>query len=82
MGTSHEVTTEDGEKLIYSSRITADNNVTDRAIRKWIARGHFPVPDGNLHGRNFWRLSTYRAWQADVMAGKFAQKRAFGSQAA
>jgi hypothetical protein len=65
----------DGGRLIYMSRITADNNVTDRSVRNWIARGVFPQPDANLHGRNAWRLETYRAWQTDVMAGKFKKHR-------
>lgn len=60
---------------IYSSEITAKNGVTTRCLRKWIATGRFPTPDGNLHGRNFWFLSTYRRWQQDVLAGKFAQTR-------
>jgi hypothetical protein len=65
----------DDGRLIYMSHITADNSVTDRAVRKWIERGVFPPPDTNLHGRNAWRLETYRAWQADVMAGTFKKIR-------
>ncbi len=60
---------------VYSSRIAAENGITDRCLRKWISEGKFPPPDGNLHGRNFWLPATYHAWQADVIAGKFRQAR-------
>lgn len=60
---------------IYSAEITANNLVTTRCLRKWIAAGRFPAPDGNLHGRNFWLLSTYQRWQQEVLAGKFKQER-------
>jgi hypothetical protein len=62
--------TEDGP-LVFMSEITRDNGVTDRGVRKWRMTGKFPAPDGNLNGRNFWRRSTYRQWQADVLAGKY-----------
>jgi hypothetical protein len=61
---------EDGP-LVFVSEITRDNDVTDRGVRKWITGGKFPQAEGNLNGRNFWRRSTYRQWQADVLAGKY-----------
>jgi hypothetical protein len=64
-----------GDPRIYSAEITANNLVTTRCLRKWIAAGRFPAPDGNLHGRNFWLLSTYQRWQHEVLAGKFKQER-------
>lgn len=67
------------DSLIFVHRIMADTGVTDRAIRKWIAKGTFPEPDGNLNGRNFWLRDTYRQWQTDVLAGKYTQKRSFGA---
>jgi hypothetical protein len=60
---------------IYSAEITANNLVTARCLRKWIAAGRFPVPDGNLNGRNFWFVSTYQRWQEEVMAGTYKQER-------
>lgn len=61
---------------IFSGPIRKENgNITDRGFRKWIAAGKFPQPDGNLNGRNFWLLGTYRRWKADVLAGKFKQGR-------
>ena len=67
---------------LWSSLITQDNNVTDRCLRKWIATGRFPAPDGNLNGRNFWLRSTYERWKADVLAGKYSQQRRPGAVAA
>jgi len=63
-------TLEDGP-LVFMSEITRDNCVTDRGVRKWHKTGKFPAPDGNLNGRNFWKRSTYRKWQADVLDGKY-----------
>jgi hypothetical protein len=62
-------------QLVYMGRICADNGVSDRSVRTWIARGLFPAPDTNLHGRNCWRLETYRQSQRDLMAGKFSKQR-------
>ena len=61
---------EDGP-LVFTSEITRDNDVTDRAVRKWRMTGKFPPPDGNLNGRNFWLRSTYERWKTDVLAGKY-----------
>jgi hypothetical protein len=66
-------------RLVYSIDIASDNGITSRCLRKWIQKGRFPPPDGNLHGRNFWLRSTYERWQADVLAGKYSQPRRPGS---
>ncbi len=60
---------------IFAARICAENSIGGRALRKWIQRGVFPKPDGNLLGRNFWTVSTYRQWLADVDAGKYRLAR-------
>jgi len=65
----------DASKRVYSADIIADNKVTDRCLRKWVVSGRFPAPDGNLNGRNFWLASTYKRWQAEVLAGKYSQQR-------
>lgn len=65
----------DAEQFIFSSDVTRENRVTDRSLRKWIAAGRFPPPDGNLNGRNFWFEKTYRVWRDDVVAGKYARQR-------
>jgi hypothetical protein len=64
-----------GAIRVYSDRIRIENGVGDRCLRKWIARGLFPIPDGNLAGRNWWHASTYERWLDDVAAGKFRQDR-------
>jgi hypothetical protein len=66
-------------QLIYMPDIRADNRVTDRCVRNWIASGRFPPPSGNLNGRNFWTLDVYRQWQAELQAGKYALHRRPGS---
>lgn len=68
-------TEESGEnqQLVYSADVCRDHRISQRCLRKWLAKGRFPRPDGNLHGRNFWLRSTYRSWQVDVRAGKFAR---------
>lgn len=63
------------DRLVWSREIAAALNVTDRALRNYIADGTFPRPDGNLHGRNFWRKSTVAAFQSDLFAGKFRATR-------
>ena len=65
----------DEGRLVFSPEICLDYSVTDRALRKWVATGRFPVPDGNLHGRNFWFARTVRAHKAEVVAGRFRQVR-------
>jgi hypothetical protein len=70
------------DRFVYMSDVCADVGVTDRRIRKWIVKGFFPQPDANLRGRNCWRLSTFRSWKADVLAGKYSQQRRPGAVAA
>jgi hypothetical protein len=70
-----------GDRLVYMSDVCADVGVTDRCVRKWIVNGHFPQPDANLRGRNCWKLSTFRAWKADVLAGKYSKERRPGISA-
>ena len=55
--------------------IARDRGITDRGLRKQIARGDFPAPDANLNGRNLWRRSSYLTWKEEVLAGKFAKVR-------
>jgi hypothetical protein len=68
-----------GAVRVWSAHITRDNGVTDRCLRKWIATGRFPHPDGNLNGRNFWEAETYRRWKADVLDGKYRKERRPGN---
>lgn len=63
------------DQLVYTSTITSDVGITDRCLRKWVATNKFPAPDSNLNGRLVWKLSTYSAWKADVLAGKYHQRR-------
>lgn len=58
---------------VFVPEITRDCAVTDRTLRKWISQSRFPQPDGNLHGRCFWRRDTYRSWQSQVLSGLYAK---------
>lgn len=60
---------------IWASQIWTAEGVTDRGFRKWIVKGTFPKPDGNVNGRNFWLRSTYERWRADVLVGRYAVRR-------
>jgi hypothetical protein len=60
---------------VWAPQICRQEGVTDRCHRNWIASGKFPPPNGNMNGRNFWLRSTYEQWKADVLAGKFCQRR-------
>lgn len=71
----------DDDRLVYTADVCADVGVSDRCVRKWIAKGIFPAPDTNIGGRNCWRLATFRAWKADVLAGKYSQRRRPGVSA-
>ena len=64
---------DDAGSLVFMREIRRDNAVTDRCVRKWIAAGKFPQPDGNRCGRNFWLRKTYRRWQEHVLAGGLKQ---------
>lgn len=61
--------------IVFTSEITSDVCIGDRGLRKQVATGRFPAPDGNLNGRNFWLRSTYERWKADVLAGRYSQRR-------
>jgi len=67
---------------VWSPEIRRAEGIGDRGFRKWIASGRFPLPDGNLNGRNFWLRSTYVRWKADVLAGRYAQYRRPGGASA
>jgi hypothetical protein len=57
--------------FVFMQQIKTECNVTDRGVRKWIQKGRFPKPDGNLNGRNFWLPETFAQWKADALAGKY-----------
>jgi hypothetical protein len=61
--------------ILFAAQIAAQLNYTGRGLRKLIARGVFPKPDGNLCGRDFWRAENYRHFQVDLFAGKFRLER-------
>ncbi len=60
---------------VWSSEVLRREGVCDRALRKWVRRGRFPKPDGNLLGRNWWWRSTYDTCRTEVLAGRYAQQR-------
>jgi hypothetical protein len=64
---------------LWAHEIRRAESIGDRGFRKWIAESRFPTPDGNLNGRNFWLRSTYERWKADVLAGRYAQRRRPGA---
>lgn len=78
MSTSASKCANTDSEIVWGHIILKDVCITDRGLRKWIAGGIFPKPDGNLNGRNFWKRETYKRWQADVLAGKYAKKIGFG----
>ncbi len=76
---THSVAVQPVAQRVYTSCITAENRITGRCLRKWVAAGRFPSPDGNLNGRNFWLVSTYESWKAEVLAGRYSQRRRPGT---
>ncbi len=60
--------------LVYVPEIKADIGIGDRGQRYQVLAGKFPPADGNLNGKNFWYRSTYRRWQADVLAGRYRKE--------
>jgi predicted DNA-binding transcriptional regulator AlpA len=68
------------EGFVLTRQIMQEQSVTDRCIRKWIANGRFPKPDGNRNGRNVWLPSTYAKYCEDVLAGRYAIKSSFISE--
>ena len=69
------------DELLPTRFITLDRRITDRALRKQIARGAFPKPDANIDGRNYWKASTYTRWKNDALAGRFARAVRVGRSA-
>lgn len=63
------------EPMLDGSFINTDLGVCSRTRRNHRAKGILPAPDTNLLGRHLWRLSTYRQFKADLLAGKFAMTR-------
>jgi hypothetical protein len=63
------------EPFVDRADIGSDLRVSSRALRNYRAKGILPVPDANLQGRDLWRLSTYRKFKEDLLAGKFALTR-------
>lgn len=68
------------ERLVFVAEIVKDLSLTQRGLRKWILAGKFPQPDGNLYGRNFWQLATYRQWKNGALAGKYSRQTALCSK--
>jgi hypothetical protein len=60
---------------VWSPEIRRNESIGDRGLRKWIAEGRFPRPDGNINGRNFWLRPTYERWKAEVLEGRYARYR-------
>lgn len=50
---------------------TLEGKVTTRTIRNRIAAGTFPQPDAIRDGVPVWLRSTYRKYQAAVLAGEY-----------
>jgi hypothetical protein len=63
------------DTLIDGAFIESDLGIARRSRCNYRRRGVLPPPDTNLLGKNFWRLSTYRQFKADLMAGKFSLVR-------
>lgn len=63
------------EPLIDGSYIQHDLGIGSRSRRNYRAKGILPPPDANLLGRDLWRLSSYRKFKADLLAGKFSLVR-------
>ncbi len=63
------------EPMVDGSFINNDLGIGSRTRRNYRAKGILPPPDANLLGRDLWRLSKYRQFKADILAGKFAIDR-------
>ena len=63
------------DPVIDGAYIENDLGIVSRTRRNYRAKGILPAPDANLLGRDVWRLSTYRKFKADLLAGKFALLR-------
>jgi hypothetical protein len=72
---STEALTGFDEPMIDGAFIDSDLCIASRSRRNYLSKGILPPPDTNLLGRDLWRLSSYRAFKADLLAGKFAMIR-------
>jgi hypothetical protein len=63
------------EPLIDGAFIDNDLGIAERSRRNYLALGLLPPPDTNLLGKNLWRVSTYRKFKSELLAGKFAKLR-------
>ncbi len=63
------------EPMLDGGFINTDLGICSRTRRNLRTREILPPPDANLLGRDLWRLSTYRQFKADLLAGKFAMTR-------
>jgi len=61
------------EKILFGPDIDADLGITDRTRRNYINAEIIPPADGNFCGRDFWLLSNYRQFKANLLAGRFAK---------
>jgi hypothetical protein len=63
------------EPVIDGAFIDGDLGIAPRTRRNYLTKQILPPPDANLQGRDIWRLSTYRKFKADLLAGKFAMAK-------
>lgn len=63
------------EPMIDGAFIDNDLGIVPRTRRNYLAKRILPPPDTNLQGRDLWRLSTYRQFKADLLAGKFSMRK-------
>jgi len=59
------------EVLIDGAFIEQDLGIVRRSRCNYRRRGVLPPPDANFLGKHLWRLSTYRRFKAELIAGKF-----------
>ena len=72
---SAEVSSDLDEPMIDGAFIDADLGIGPRSRRNYLAKSILPRPDANLCGRALWKLSSYRRFKSDLLAGKFAITR-------
>lgn len=63
------------ERMIDGAFIDSDLGIAKRSRSNYLALGVLPAPDANLLGKNLWRVSTYRKFKRELLAGKFAKLR-------
>lgn len=63
------------DPLIDNRYIATDLGVCGRTVRNYESEGLLPAADANLRGRKLRRLSNYRKFKAELLAGKFALSR-------